>query len=54
MAAKFDATLIKRYDVPGPRYTSYPTALQFGSFTAADFDKAIIESTNENGDLFLN
>ena len=26
----FDAALIERYDYPGPRYTSYPTALQFG------------------------
>src|SRR5215469_13017038 len=26
---RFDAELVKRYDRPGPRYTSYPTALQF-------------------------
>jgi len=26
---KLDATLIRRYDGHGPRYTSYPTALQF-------------------------
>ena len=26
----FDETLIRRYDGRGPRYTSYPTALQFG------------------------
>lgn len=25
----FDPTLIARYDRPGPRYTSYPTAVQF-------------------------
>lgn len=25
----FDADLIRRYDRPGPRYTSYPTAVQF-------------------------
>jgi oxygen-independent coproporphyrinogen-3 oxidase len=25
----FDADLIKRYDMSGPRYTSYPTAVQF-------------------------
>lgn len=25
----FDAALIERYDRPGPRYTSYPSALQF-------------------------
>lgn len=26
----FDADLLRRYDRPGPRYTSYPTAPQFG------------------------
>jgi oxygen-independent coproporphyrinogen-3 oxidase len=26
---RFDQDLIKRYDVTGPRYTSYPTAVQF-------------------------
>ena len=28
-ALSFDADLIRRYDKAGPRYTSYPTALQF-------------------------
>src|SRR5436190_6094431 len=28
-ACTFDAELIRRYDRPGPRYTSYPTAPQF-------------------------
>ena len=27
----FDADLLRRYDTPGPRYTSYPTAPQFGA-----------------------
>ncbi|WP_437880526.1 oxygen-independent coproporphyrinogen III oxidase [Pseudomonas sp. LRF_L74] len=35
-AIRWDADLIRRYDHPGPRYTSYPTAVQFhdgvGSF----------------------
>jgi oxygen-independent coproporphyrinogen-3 oxidase len=26
---QFDEVLVRRYDVPGPRYTSYPTAPQF-------------------------
>ncbi|RZW13241.1 MAG: coproporphyrinogen III oxidase, partial [Desulfobulbaceae bacterium] len=26
---RFDQDLIQRYDVSGPRYTSYPTAVQF-------------------------
>lgn len=28
-AVQFDTQLIKRHDISGPRYTSYPTALQF-------------------------
>ena len=28
-AVQFNAELIRRYDITGPRYTSYPTALQF-------------------------
>lgn len=34
----FDAELIRRYDTAGPRYTSYPTAVQFHvGFTADDY-----------------
>ncbi len=34
----FDLDLIRRYDGPGPRYTSYPTAPQFGlDFTIDDY-----------------
>lgn len=37
----FDADLLRRYDRPGPRYTSYPTAPQFGpSFGDAAFVEA--------------
>lgn len=33
----FDSELIRRFDVPGPRYTSYPTADRFvGTFDAKD------------------
>ena len=28
-AIQWDADLIRRYDLAGPRYTSYPTAVQF-------------------------
>lgn len=32
--------LLKKYDVYGPRYTSYPTALQFNeSFTVQDYQQ---------------
>ncbi|MWV12649.1 oxygen-independent coproporphyrinogen III oxidase [Pseudomonas sp. R-28-1W-6] len=30
-AIRWDTDLIRRYDLPGPRYTSYPTAVQFHS-----------------------
>ena len=37
----FDIDLIRRYDGRGPRYTSYPTALQFdAAFTADDYRQA--------------
>ncbi len=31
LSALFDPQLLQRYDVPGPRYTSYPTAPQFAT-----------------------
>jgi oxygen-independent coproporphyrinogen III oxidase len=41
------APLLSKYDVYGPRYTSYPTALQFNeSFTDADY-KQHAQSSNE-------
>lgn len=44
----FDADLLRRYDRPGPRYTSYPTAPQFGpAFGDAEFVEVIRQS---NGD----
>ena len=49
----FDRDLIRRYDVPGPRYTSYPTALQFGEFSEPDFDRALQESPLADRDLSL-
>ncbi len=40
-----DVDLLKKYDRPGPRYTSYPTAPLFNeSFTARDYRQAIVES----------
>lgn len=45
----FDSDLIKRYGGRGPRYTSYPTALQFDpSFTEADY-RAAVAASNESG-----
>ena len=43
----FDRALVKKYDRPGPRYTSYPTAPQFHqAFAIDDYREAALE-TNE-------
>lgn len=36
--------LVKKYNVPGPRYTSYPTAVQFSE----DFDDGLIREMQKN------
>ena len=47
------ADLLARYDRPGPRYTSYPTAVEFhDGFTAADYD-ARLAAANALGDAPL-
>ena len=44
----FDADLLRRYDRPGPRYTSYPTAPQFsGQFSEANL-LDVIKRSNED------
>lgn len=46
--ALFDAELVRRYDLAGPRYTSYPTAPQFQSgFSSQQYQQQIKVS---NGD----
>jgi oxygen-independent coproporphyrinogen-3 oxidase len=43
--AEFDLDLIKRYDGRGPRYTSYPTAVQFhDGFTEEDYKRLALAS----------
>ena len=45
----FDPDLIRRYDGRGPRYTSYPTALQFDeNYTADDYRQNAL-SSNASG-----
>lgn len=40
-----DIELLKRFNQPGPRYTSYPTAPVFSDkFTAEDFEREIVET----------
>jgi len=45
---EFDPQLIKRYDKAGPRYTSYPTAVQFGDEYTADTYKKFAEKSNQS------
>jgi len=41
----FDARLLRRYDVKGPRYTSYPTAVQFTDrFGVSEYRQAVTSS----------
>src|SRR5688500_6264640 len=46
-AIAFDAELLRRYDRPGPRYTSYPTAPAFTADFGAAHLRAHATSTNE-------
>lgn len=49
MSVCFDIDLVRRYGGRGPRYTSYPTALQFrDDFSVADY-KALAASSNVHG-----
>lgn len=51
---KFDIDMIHRYDKAGPRYTSYPTALEFHEgFTAEDYQQQIKLSNERGGPLSL-
>jgi oxygen-independent coproporphyrinogen-3 oxidase len=47
-AISFDAQLLRRYDGPGPRYTSYPTAPAFSaSFGAAQLREHALRTNEE-------
>ena len=50
----FDLELIKKYDKPAPRYTSYPPATEFSEeVTAEDFKQKIAESNIRKSPLSL-
>ncbi|MFI9652161.1 oxygen-independent coproporphyrinogen III oxidase [Guyparkeria halopsychrophila] len=54
IAIPFDADLIRRYDTSGPRYTSYPTAVQFhDGFGQDDYREAAARSNATGGPLSL-
>jgi len=45
---RFDSELVRRYDVAGPRYTSYPTAVQFHEgFDAEHYRRHVAMSNDE-------
>ena len=46
---KFNADLIRRYDKSGPRYTSYPTAVQFNESFSEHRYREIAQDTNTGG-----
>jgi len=51
---EFDTDLIKKYDIAGPRYTSYPTAVQFTpEFTEQDYREQAALSNQSRRDLSL-
>ncbi|MBS0432972.1 MAG: oxygen-independent coproporphyrinogen III oxidase [Proteobacteria bacterium] len=53
-AVEFDPLLMARYDVPAPRYTSYPTAPQFhAGFGEAQLREAAVASNQANTPLSL-
>ncbi|MGD0491529.1 MAG: oxygen-independent coproporphyrinogen III oxidase [Steroidobacteraceae bacterium] len=53
-AVCFDADLMRRYDREGPRYTSYPTAMQFrDGIEAGDYERAAAASVGANEGLPL-
>jgi len=51
---KVDLSLVKKYNVPGPRYTSYPPATQFhDKITWAEVEQEIKASNENSRDLSL-
>jgi oxygen-independent coproporphyrinogen-3 oxidase len=53
-ATQFDAELVRRYDIAGPRYTSYPTAPQFhAGFGETQFRERALASNASARDLSL-
>lgn len=52
--SSLSAKLLSKYNVNGPRYTSYPTALEFNSdFNDNDFEVAVNTSSNKKLSLYI-
>ena len=53
-AIRFDADMLKKYDTFGPRYTSYPTAIQFSpEFNEQGYLAELAESNLQRNPLSL-
>ncbi|MBH8551830.1 oxygen-independent coproporphyrinogen III oxidase [Nostocaceae cyanobacterium CENA357] len=53
-SVKFDLNMIKKYDTPAPRYTSYPPATELKEgFSVTDFQAAIAASNQRKSPLSL-
>ena len=51
---EWDNSLIKKYNVSGPRYTSYPTALSFSDgFSPETVKQAVAKSNNQRLSLYI-
>lgn len=52
--ANLSTEIFNKYNINGPRYTSYPTALEFhDQFGDPEFDVAVSQSTNQALSLYL-
>lgn len=51
--SQVDLALVRKYDVSGPRYTSYPTALQFHGLSGSEYKAAIPASPQRDKDISL-
>jgi oxygen-independent coproporphyrinogen-3 oxidase len=47
LSLSFNRALVEKYDRPGPRYTSYPTAPQFHQAFALDDYRSAVEASNQ-------
>ncbi|MEM7292518.1 MAG: oxygen-independent coproporphyrinogen III oxidase [Pseudomonadota bacterium] len=47
IAPQFDSSLIRRYEGRAPRYTSYPTAMQFSESVGNDQYRVAVNTSNE-------
>ena len=52
-AVRWDDELIEKYNINGPRYTSYPTAVQFEALSEATVEGVMSDARDETGPMSL-